>query len=40
MAFKLPFSLPKFDRRGQASPETGEIPRENRRQPQGPPSCP
>jgi hypothetical protein len=23
--------LPKFDRRGQASPETGEIPRENRR---------
>jgi twitching motility protein PilJ len=31
MAFKLPFSLPKFDRRGQASPETGEIPRENRR---------
>ena len=31
MAFKLPFKLPKFDRRGQAAARTGEIPKEDRR---------
>jgi twitching motility protein PilJ len=31
MAFKLPFNLPKFDRRGQSAARTGEIPKEDRR---------
>ncbi|MCX7149780.1 MAG: methyl-accepting chemotaxis protein [Rhodocyclales bacterium] len=38
MAFKLPFKLPQFERRGQASPQTpeiGEAPAEDRRNRQG-----
>ncbi|MDO8788341.1 MAG: methyl-accepting chemotaxis protein [Sulfuritalea sp.] len=38
MAFKLPFKLPQFERRGQASPQTpeiGEAPAEDRRTRQG-----
>ncbi|TRZ99797.1 MAG: methyl-accepting chemotaxis protein [Rhodocyclaceae bacterium] len=38
MAFKLPFKLPQFERRGQASPQTpaiGEAPAEDRRGHQG-----
>jgi twitching motility protein PilJ len=31
MAFKLPFKLPKFDRRGQAAAKSGEPPKEDRR---------
>jgi twitching motility protein PilJ len=31
MAFKLPFKLPKFDRRGQAAATSGALPTEDRR---------
>jgi twitching motility protein PilJ len=32
MAFKLPFKLPSFDRRGQAATKSGAIPSEDRRE--------